>query len=151
MIGGLVDEFFKTLFTRDSLGGFHNRMVFGLCPKDFQYYYMPLENFLECRQVTKVRVSRDVYAEMNGYTRAHSDLKADDHMDGRVMEMGLRHLRICASFGGPQLLKPVHLGPAIAFANYQMAVRKVLVPNRGITQRRHVYQRHHQPREKLGR
>jgi hypothetical protein len=124
-IGGVVEENFHHAFGSATTGGLHDRVVFGLCPYPFEFFYRPFEAPIEEIQPGTVRVGSDVWEARDEW------LKTIPGLTGRHAEHALRAAVIAASFSGNSELSAKDLGPARAFAEYQARVRGLLKPNPG--------------------
>ena len=125
-IGGVVDADFGHLFDFATVGGLHDRFIFGQCPDGFQFVYRPLEDFSEAFDTPlAVAVDREVWEAKDEWVRTIPNLS------GRCAEHALRVAGICAAFDGSATLRVCDLGPARAFAENQARVRHILRPNPG--------------------
>ena len=124
IVGGVVEELFGDSFGMATTGGLYDRFIFGLCPQPFQFLYRPFEGCPEPMDPLPAAVSPDVWEVRDEWV-----LKLG--IASRVSENALRVAYICASVDGRPNLRGDDLGPALAFAKYQMRVRKVLQPNPG--------------------
>jgi DnaB-like helicase N terminal domain len=124
-IGGVVQETFHHAFGSATIGGLHDRVVFGLCPYPFEFFYRPFEAPIEEIQPSTIRVGSDVWEARDEW------LKTIPGLTGRHAEHALRTAVIAASFSGKNELSAKDLVPARAFAEYQARVRGLLKPNPG--------------------
>jgi hypothetical protein len=124
-IGGVVEENFQHAFGSATTGGLHDRVVFGLCPYPFEFFYRPFEGSIEKTQPSTIKVASDVWEARDEWLRTIPGLT------GRHAEHALRAAVIAASFCGSTELCAKDLGPARAFAEYQARVRSLLKPNPG--------------------
>lgn len=125
VLGGIVEENFELCFGSATTGGLHDRFVFGLCPRPFNYLYRPLEGAPEITEPCSVTVAPDVWEARDEWIRTIPGL------GHRCAEHAVRAAVIGAAFSGRTVLLAKHLGPARAFAVYQASVRKMLKPNPG--------------------
>lgn len=126
-VGGVVDSDFGHLFDFATVGGLHDRFIFGQCPDAFEFFYRPFEGGPEWfdNQPTAVAVDREVWEAKDEWTRTIPNLS------GRCAEHALRVAGICAAFDGRKILRVSDLGPARVFAENQARVRLILRPNPG--------------------
>lgn len=126
-IGGVVDADFGHLFDFATVGGLHDRFIFGLCPDGFKFVYRPFEGGPERfdSPLTAVTVDPEVWEAKDEWVRTMPNLS------GRCAEHALRVAGICAAFDGRKRLRVSDLGPARAFAENQARVRLILQPNPG--------------------
>jgi hypothetical protein len=140
LAGGIPAEEFGDLFGTGTIGGFYDRFIFAECPTGFTYNYRPFEGepvfqpqtpseendptafSTAADQPVVVEIDRSVWAECDKWRAAGL---------GRVVEHSIRVAIICASFDGRRVLRAEDLAPALAFAKYQMRMRKVFEPNPG--------------------
>jgi hypothetical protein len=127
MIGGIVEELFQDSFAKETVGGQHDRFLFGLCPGNFHFDYAPLEGSPEKFHITPVKIDRTVWEAKREYLAAHPQ------MNPRILETSIRTAVVCAAFNGNKTLKGFQLGPAFALAEYQLNIREILQPNTGET------------------
>ena len=126
-IGGVVDADFGHFFDFATVGGLHDRFIFGQCPDAFQFVYRPFEGAPECfdTPLAAVAVGPEVWEAKDEWVRTIPNLS------GRCAEHALRVAGICAAFDGRKTLRVCDLGPAQAFAENQARVRVILRPNPG--------------------
>jgi len=126
-IGGVVDADFGHLFDFATVGGLHDRFIFGQCPDTFKFVYRPFEGGPERFDTppTAVAVDPEVWEAKDEWVRTIPNLS------GRCAEHALRVAAICAAFDGRKQLRLTDLGPARAFAENQARVRLILRPNPG--------------------
>jgi len=126
-IGGVVDADFGHLFDFATVGGLHDRFIFGQCPDAFEFVYRPFEGGRESLDAPSAAVAVDpeVWEAKDDWNRTIPNLS------GRCAEHALRIAAICASFDGRKTLRVCDLGPARAFAENQARVRLILRPNPG--------------------
>jgi hypothetical protein len=126
-IGGVVDADFGHLFDFATVGGLHDRFIFGQCPDAFQFIYRPFEGAPEWFHTppAAVAVDPEVWEAKDDWVRTIPNLS------GRCAEHALRVAGICAAFDGRKTLSFSDLGPARAFAENQARVRLILRPNPG--------------------
>ena len=126
-IGGVVDSDFGHLFDFATVGGLHDRFIFGLCPDAFEFVYRPVEGAPELFDTPSVAVAVDqeVWEAKDEWVRSIPNLS------GRCAEHALRIAGICAAFDGRKTLRVSDLGPARVFAEHQARVRRILRPNPG--------------------
>jgi hypothetical protein len=149
LAGGLPESKFEELFGLGTIGGFHDRALFGVCPTKFEpFEWQPLDGEspllselvsnvqdedspFEEKPLTSIRphavtVDVAVWSEKNRWQK-------DYGIGGRAAEAGIRAAIIAAAFDGRGTLKVSDLGPALAFARYQEFVHKRFAPNPGKT------------------
>jgi hypothetical protein len=150
LAGGLPEDKFDELFGAGTIGGFHDRALFGVCPTKFApFEWNPLEGespiadelatplvpesespFGEeeshSLRPQTVSVDRAVWAEKNRWQKEYG-------IGGRAAEAGIRAAIIAAAFDNRGTLRVENLGPALAFARYQEFVHKRYAPNPGKT------------------
>lgn len=124
-IGGIVEDNFQNCFGNATTGGLHDRFLFGLCPRPFQFSYRPFEGRAEDTEPCEVAVAPEVWEVRDGWVR---DIPG---LTGRHAEHALRSAVIAAAFSGRTILRAQDLAPARAFAEYQARARKLLQPNPG--------------------
>jgi len=125
-IGGIVEDDFSTCFGARSMGGLHDRFVFGLCPPNYEFMYRPFDGKPEVTSPCQVTIAKDVWEMIEGLRK---ELKA-----GREAEHAVRAAHICASFDGRSILTAKDCEVSIrAFIEDQLRVRGVLQPNEGLT------------------
>ena len=133
--GGVVEEKFQELFGAKTTDGFYDRFIFGQHPTGFSYDFVPFDEGprayprpeLESGEASGpvvVEVEDEVYTERKRW-------RVEFGIPSRVSEHAIRAAVICASFDGRAVLRVADLGPALAFARYQVAIRKILAPNPG--------------------
>ena len=127
MIGGIVEELFQDSFAKETVGGQHDRFLFGLCPGGFRFDFMPLDGLHEKFDIRPVKVDRSVWEAKKEYLEKHPE------MNPRILETSMRGTLIAAAFNGNKALKGFQLGPAFALAEYQMRIREILQPESGET------------------
>jgi hypothetical protein len=148
--GGLPNDKFEELFGVGTAGGFHDRVVFGVCPSKIEPYPWrpldgdsPLAHELADDSINEVpfdnlpapapsgrpqpvTVDVSVWEEKTRWQR-------ELDLSGRTVEAGIRAAIICAAFDCRETLKVSDLGPALAFAKYQHEVHRRFEPNPGKT------------------
>lgn len=127
LIGGIPEEMFQDCFAKESVGGQHDRFLFGLCPGGFNFNFTPLDGHAESFKIAPVKIDQSVWDAKNEYIRTHPA------MNPRVLEVSIRTAVICAALSGNKTLKGFQLGPAFALAEHQMSIREILQPNTGET------------------
>jgi len=126
LIGGIVEDQFDELFGNESTGGLRDRFTFGLCPAGFEFLYEPFSGCRESFSPVVTRIDKDVYEMANAFKKKMGC--------GRVIELAIRAAHIAASCSGQTVLRAAECQDAIiAFTEYQMGVRKTLLPNEGLT------------------
>ncbi len=127
LIGGVVDAEFGHLFDFATVGGLHDRFIFGQCPDGFVFIYRPFEGAPERSDTPPVAivVEPEVWEARDEWVRTIPNLSA------RCAEHALRVAGICASFDGRKTLRVSDLGPARTFAESQARARLILRPNPG--------------------
>lgn len=130
ILGGIVENQFSDLFGAGTVGGLHDRFIFGRGPDDFIYNYEPFEHSgagVESIPGVVPKIDRDVWRAKNAYRKEHPD--AND----RLVEIALRVAFIAAAYDGKESLTVKDLDTAWQFVAWQEAARKVLVPSAGLT------------------
>jgi hypothetical protein len=127
MIGGIVEELFQDSFAKETVGGQHDRFLFGLCPGGFHFNFAPFEGSPEKFQIAPIKIDRTVWEAKREYLEKHPQ------MNPRILETSIRTAVIAAAFSGNKVLKGFQLGPAFMLAEYQMNIREILQPNTGET------------------
>ncbi len=125
LIGGLIDKKFEDSFSTATTGGLYDRFLFGQCPSGFQYLWRPVAGqpaFTE--ELDECPIDGTVW-------EARDNLKTEEKINPRVLEIVLRCASICAAFDGRNELRAADLGPAWELARYQTRVRLLLQPNTG--------------------
>jgi len=126
-IGGIVRDEFGDCFGEKSMGGLHDRFVFGLCPEGYNFIYRPFEGGSEIVQPVAVTIDRDVYEMVAEIRRVN--LKV-----GREAENAIRAAHICAAFDGRTVLHAIDCEISVnAFIKEQLRIREILRPNAGKT------------------
>jgi len=125
ILGGLVDEKFQDLFSTATIGGLHDRFIFGQCPTGFSYEYEPFQSVREPMNPVEVSIDPEVWARKADWR------SGDPELEPRICELAIRVAAICASYDGRAVLTAEALGPARAFADYQKRIRRLLKPNAG--------------------
>jgi len=64
--GGIVEDLFGEIFGAGSLGGLHDRFLFGLCPDGFNFQYRPFEGAPEVTDPIAVTIDSDVWEMIAG-------------------------------------------------------------------------------------
>jgi hypothetical protein len=149
LAGGLPEDKFEELFGLGTIGGFHDRALFGVCPTKFDpFEWKPLEGesplaseldfsvpetessfgaeSVDANRPRAVTVDHAVWSEKNRWQKEYG-------IGGRAAEAGIRAAIIAAAFDCRDRLKVSDLGPALAFARYQEFVHKRFAPNPGKT------------------
>jgi hypothetical protein len=125
ILGGIVDNRFEDLFSKATTGGLYDRFLFGACPGAFEFDYYPFDTGRQELQTESVFIAPEVWKEKSDWQKANKGLES------RVIEVALRVAIVCASCSGKTLLTINDLGPALALANYEQRIRKMLKPNEG--------------------
>ena len=151
LCGGLPEEKFEELFGAGTVGGFHNRMIFGVCPTNPEPFpWRPLDEpsplLLELASTATLSSEENPFGEAETMMRrpqpivVHPAVWAEKTrwekelgLSGRAAESGIRAAIICAAYDCRGELKASELGPALAFARYQDDVHKRFEPNPGKT------------------
>ena len=149
LTGGLPESKFEELFGLGTIGGFHDRAVFGVSPTKIKPFpWKPLvgespvaselisdsenpesEHELETsfgQRPKPIAVDVAVWAEKTRWQKEYG-------IGGRAAEAGIRAAIIAAAFDCRDMLRVDDLGPALAFARYQEFVHKRYAPNPGKT------------------
>ncbi|MGA7382244.1 MAG: hypothetical protein WBX03_15450 [Terriglobales bacterium] len=149
LAGGLPEDKYDELFGVGTIGGFHDRAMFGICPTKVEPYEWkpfegdsPIANELPPQQeavednpfsetpVGKrpqvITVDAAVWSEKKRWQKEYG-------IGGRAAEAGIRAAIIAAAFDCRGTLRVEELGPALAFARYQEFVHKRYAPNPGKT------------------
>jgi hypothetical protein len=127
-IGSVVFENFGRLFDFTTMGGLHDRFIFGLCPQPWTFDYRPLTGTAESFTPLAVEIDPPVWDHKREWSRKFLGEST------RVVEHALRAAIICASFDGRKILRLQDLESAKVFADYQSRVRRILRPNPGENQ-----------------
>ena len=126
-IGGIVEEQFDEIFGASSLGGLHDRFVFGLVPENYNFLYRPLEGSSEEINPIAVDIDRDVWEMIGGLRKTNPNI-------GREAEIAARFAHICASYDGRSVLHAKDCEKSVAsFIAEQVQIRDLLKPNDGQT------------------
>jgi hypothetical protein len=126
-IGGIVRDEFGDCFGEKSMGGLHDRFVFGLCPEGYNFIYRPFEGGSETVQPIAVTIDHDVYEMVAEIRKANPKV-------GREAENAIRAAHICASFDGRPVLRAIDCEISVkAFITEQLRIREILRPNGGKT------------------
>lgn len=126
LVGGIVEDDFGSCFGARSMGGLHDRFVFGLCPQDYNFMYRPFEGKPEKLEPTMVAIDKDVW-DMVAALRKETGA-------GREAEHAVRVAHICASYDGRITLHAKDCEASVrAFVADQLRVRDILRPNEGVT------------------
>jgi hypothetical protein len=126
ILGGLVTDKFEDLFGAATTGGLYDRFIFGAYPGKFVFEYFPFDDSLvESFSPVPVFIDEDVWAAKAAWR------VEDPELEPRVAEIAIRAAAVAASFDGRSRLRVEDLGPARAFADYQMRIRRLLKPNAG--------------------
>jgi hypothetical protein len=127
LAGTAVDEFGDS-FGVLTLGGLYDRFLIGLFPTGYPEHDYVTDWHLVHKPAMvvpiKVSVHPSVDERANAWKKAHPG-------SARCVEIVTRIARICASISGKPILHADDMGPALALAEYQYEVRKVLKPNTG--------------------
>lgn len=123
LAGGIVEELFGDSFGVSSIGGLYDRFIFGLCPQPYQFLYRPFEGRPETIRPFLPLVDADVWDARDDWAKSG--------VNPRIGEHALRVAFICAAVDGRPSLRAADLAPAVAFAQYQARVRRILTPNPG--------------------
>lgn len=141
LMGGLVDGKFGAAFGNKTTGGLYERFIFGQCPEGVVHLYRPFEGdpVLETSTVfeqmedrlqepperpVEVTIDPSVWKQTDQWLKEEPELK-------RSVQNAVRVAVICAAFDKREILYGKDLAPALEFARYQTAVRKLLQPNEG--------------------
>ncbi len=131
--GGIVQEEFGNVFGVKSMGGAHDRFLFGLCPKNYVHFYRPFEGEVatdrdgSALKPIPVTIHQDVWEMVDGIKLANPGLD-------REAEIGVRIAHICASFDGRPILHAKDCEQAVkAMASEQCRIKSLLKPNLGVT------------------
>jgi hypothetical protein len=131
-IGGIVTDRFQNCFGEESMGGFHDRFLFGICPTQNPFVFYPFDRAESARanpvfgSVTPVRVAID-----KSVWRLVQDWRLEDPTLGRSAEVTVRCCSIIASFDGRNRIVAKDLEAMRPFLDYQIRCRKMLDPNPG--------------------
>jgi hypothetical protein len=123
IVGGVVEELFGDSFGLATTGGVYDRFVYGLYPDPHEFSWRPFSGNTLNLEPFLADVEIDVWNLRDAWLK--------DGISGRVAENALRVAYICACVDGRPTLRAQDLGPAEAFARYQLRVRNVLAPNPG--------------------
>ena len=133
-VGGIVQDRMQDCFGAESIGGFHDRFLFGVCPTVSPYQYFPFD-FAESAQSdlifksikpVSVRIDKSVW-------RLAQDWKKQDATLGRSVEVTARCCAIVASFEGQRQIVAKDLEAMRPFLDYQQRCRQLVTPNPGIS------------------
>jgi DnaB helicase-like protein len=127
LLGGLVDSDFQRYFDSGTIGGLHDRFIFGVCPDPFTFDYQPFSGEPE----TFIKMPEAPYVDPGVWELKKQWLNDNPALTPRVCEIALRVAGICAAFDGRTVLRVADLSPALAFAKHQAQVRVVFSPNPG--------------------
>ena len=127
LLGGIVEGDFQKCFDSGTIGGLHDRFIFGVCPDPFEFDYRPFEGDPE----TFPSVPAAPYVEKEVWEMKKQWLAENKALTPRVAEIALRVAGICAAFDGKRVLCVADLGPALVFARHQAQTRIVFQPNPG--------------------
>jgi hypothetical protein len=125
ILGGIVDDRFEDLFSKATTGGLYDRFLFGACPGAFEFDYYPFDAGKQELETESVFIAPEVWKEKSDWQKINKGLES------RVIEVALRVAVVCASCSGKTLLTANDLAPALALANYEQRIRKMLKPNEG--------------------
>ncbi len=126
IIGGIVEDNFSSLFGAATMGGLHDRFIFGRCPQPFQYRYRPFEGGAEYTEPCAVTIAGDVWELRDVW------LKEIHGLNTRTAELAIRAAVIAAAFCGRSILYAKHIEVSgRAFAEYQVRMRHAFKPNPG--------------------
>jgi hypothetical protein len=126
-IGGIVQDEFEECFGARSMGGLHDRFMFGLCPEGFNFLYRPFEGAPETINPISVRIDRDVWEMIDALRKSNTSI-------GREAEIAARVAHVCASFDGRPVLHAKDCEKSVeAFIAEQIKIRDFLKPNDGLT------------------
>jgi len=126
-IGGIVTDRFQNCFGEESMGGFHDRFLFGICPTKNPFVFYPFDRSESARTnpvfsgVTPVRVAID-----KSVWRLVQDWRLKDPTLGRSAEVTVRCCAIVASFDGRDRIFPKDLEAMRPFLEYQIRCPKKL-------------------------
>ena len=124
-IGGIVREEFGSCFGSKSMGGLHDRFVFGLCPEGYNFLYRPFEGKPERTNPIAVKIDKEVFEMVDAIRKANK-------LIGREAEHAVRAAHICASFDGRPVLRAKDCESMVkAYAEEQLRIRDILKPNEG--------------------
>ncbi len=133
------DEF-STLFAAQTQDGFYNRMIFAPGPTDWEFDWdweppSPAQSFDMAhlgypatlprtypRPLGPVSTPGSCFQQLRDWEAAH---KANNINPGRLGEIALRTAVITASANGDVMVTSECMAAALAFADWQMAVRKI--------------------------
>ncbi len=133
IIGGVVDEDFEDAFSAATAHGLYDRFILGYAPTDYKYNYHPIADYGEplngfTHNLKAVeRVNPDVFEVRKQFLAEHPEAN-------REFEIAIRCALICATYDQREEVKAADLGPALAFADAQVKVRRLLKPNMGKNQ-----------------
>jgi hypothetical protein len=122
--GGVVEEQFGEVFCGVTTGGLYDRFIFGLCPQPYQFLYRPFDGEGVPLNPFAASVSSEVWDARDQWVKKEG-------IASRVAELALRVAYICCCVDGRPALRVEDLKPALAFAQYQSRLRKLLSPNPG--------------------
>ena len=122
--GGIVVENFGDAFGGATTWGLYDRFAFGLSPEPHQFHWQPFDGIAVKLRPLPPEVDPEVWEARNAWIESHG-------IPARVAELALRVAFICAAADGGPILRAQDLGPALAFAQYQVAARTTFAPNPG--------------------
>lgn len=126
-VGGIVQDEFDECFGARSMGGLHDRFMFGLCPDGYNFLYRPFEGMPESTDPVAVTIDRDVWEMID-------EIRRENPKIGREAEIAVRVAHVCASFDGRSVLRAKECETHIkAFVAEQLRIRDLLRPNDGLT------------------
>jgi hypothetical protein len=127
LIGGIVEDQFEECFGARSMGGLHDRFMFGLCPEGNNFLYRPFEGQSESISPIAIRIDKDVWEMVDGLRKANP-------LIGREAEIAVRVANVCAAFDGRPVLHAKDCEKSVsAFIAEQLKTRDLLRPNDGQT------------------
>jgi hypothetical protein len=125
ILGGIVTENFEQSFGHTTAFGLYDRFLFALWPTGFEYDFTPFNGEIANDNPCAVTIDREVWQVKKDWATGNPELT------GRIFENALRVAVVCAAWDGRTVLRAQELGPARAFAEYQLRVRTRLKPNPG--------------------
>jgi hypothetical protein len=145
LAGGIVEKNFGDSFGSATTAGLYSRFLFGLCPTGYCYSYRPIEGpqlfeasqsviAFDCGAPPKakhIRMRETPHIHRDVWT-ARDQIKKNENIDGRLLELVLRTALVSAAWDDLPELRASYLEPAWEFARYQQRIRAVLKPNPGL-------------------
>lgn len=134
LVGGMVSDKVQECFNSASIGGFHDRFLFGICPtvNPFIYYpFNPAESaqgdpFSCLSSPEPIKINKSVWELAASWKKADMSL-------GRSVEVTIRCCSIIASFNGQSEIRAKDLEAMRPFLDYQLSCRQSIVPTAGLT------------------